>query len=53
MVSLNHQMVLILCHIFKIILNISQKHETFPTNPPIHVYSNRIMNILVFKTRDD
>ena len=29
-----------------------KKHETFPTNPPIHIYINRINNRLVFKIKD-
>ena len=46
-------MVLILCQIFKIILNISlKKHETLTTIPPIHVYINRNNNRLVFKMKD-
>ena len=29
-----------------------QKHEKLTTVPPIHVYSNRIFNRLVLKTKD-
>ena len=29
------------------------KHETLPTNPPIHIYINRINNRLVFKIKDE
>ena len=29
-----------------------KKHETLPTNPPIHIYINRINNRLVFKIKD-
>ena len=47
MMSLNNQMVLILCHIFKIILNIPLKDETLTAIPPIYVYINRINNRLV------
>ena len=46
-------MVLILCQIFKIILNISlKKHETLTRIPPLHVYINRFNNRLVFKMKD-
>ena len=31
---------------------IIKKHETLTTNPPIHVYINRINNRLVFKIKD-
>ena len=31
---------------------IIKKHETFPTNPPIHIYINRINNRLVLKIKD-
>ena len=41
MVSLNYQIVLILCQIFKIILNISlTKHETLTAILPIDVYTS-------------
>ena len=51
--NLNYQMVLILCQIFKIILNKPLKtHETWTIIPPIHVYLNRINNILMFKKKD-
>ena len=46
--KLNCQMVLILHPIFKI-----KKHETLTTNPPIHVYINRISNRLVFEIKDE
>ena len=47
--SLNCQMALILCQIFKIVSNIFiKKHETLTTIPPVHVYINRINNGLVF-----
>ena len=36
----------------KIIWNISWKHETLPTIPPIHVYINRINNRLVLKIKN-
>ena len=53
MMTLNYLMVLIQCHIFKIISSTSQrKHETLPSNPPIHIYVNKINNILVFKIKD-
>ena len=53
MMSLNYQMVLILCQIFKIISNISsKKQETLTTIPLIHVNTNRINNRLVFKIKD-
>ena len=29
------------------------KHETLPTNPPIHIYINRINNRLVFQIKDE
>ena len=32
--------------------HIIKKHETFPTNPPIHIYINRINNRLVLKIKD-
>ena len=50
MMNLNCQMVLILFHIFKILLN--KKHETLTTICPIHAYINRINNRLVFKIND-
>ena len=31
---------------------IIKRHETLPTIPPIHVYINRINNILVFQIKD-
>ena len=31
---------------------IIKKHETLTTIPPIHVYINRINNVLVFKIKD-
>ena len=31
---------------------IIKKYETLPTNPPIHIYINRINNRLVFKIKD-
>ena len=31
---------------------IIKKHETLPTNPPIHIYINRINNRLEFKIKD-
>ena len=51
--SLNYQMILILCQIFKIISNISLKNmETLTKIPPVHVYINRVNNRLVFKIKD-
>ena len=32
---------------------IIKRHDTLPTNPPIHIYINRINNRLVFKIEDD
>ena len=52
MMSLNYQMVLILCQIFKIILNASLKHETLTAIPLLHGYINRTNNRLVFKIKD-
>ena len=50
MTNLSYLMVFIKYQIFKIILSASLKiHETVLTNPPIHIYMNRINNILVFK----
>ena len=51
MMSLNCQMVLSLCQIFKIILieYIIKKHETIPV---IHVFINRINKRLVIKIKD-
>ena len=34
------------------IVYITQKHETLLTNPPIHIYINRINYRLVFKMKD-
>ena len=31
---------------------IIKKHETLPTNTPIHIYINRINNRLAFKIKD-
>ena len=36
-------------HIQNYIEYIITKHKTLPTNPPIHIYINRIINRLVFK----
>ena len=53
MMNLNCQMVLILCYIFKMILNIPLKEdETLTSIPPIYVYINRISNRLVFEIKD-
>ena len=52
MMNLNCQMVLILCYIFKMILNIPLKEdETLTSIPPIYVYINRINNRLVFEIK--
>ena len=41
------------CRIFKIISNMRwKKHGELTSNPPIHIYINRINNRLVFKTED-
>ena len=53
MMNLNYQMVLILCQIFKVILNIIKKHETLTTIPSIRVYINRINNRLFFIIKDE
>ena len=42
----------LLSHIQEYIKEIINKQETLSTNPPIHVYINRINNRLVFKIRD-
>ena len=34
------------------IANIIKIHETLPTNPSIHIYINRINDILVFEVKD-
>ena len=47
MMNLNCLMVLILFQIFKII----KKHETLTTNPPIHIYINKI-NRSEFEIKD-
>ena len=53
MISLNYQMVLILCQIFKFISSLSKrKPDTLTTYHPIHININRINNRLVFKTKD-
>ena len=46
MMNLNCLTVLIQCQIFKI------TWSTLPTNPPIHIYINRINNRLVLKIKD-
>ena len=51
MVNFKNQIVLILCQIFKIILNISSKKDETTKKHPIHVYINRINNRLVVKIR--
>ena len=33
-------------------MNTIKKHETLPTNPYIHIYINRINNIVMFKVKD-
>ena len=33
-------------------INEFKKHGTLPTNTPIHIYTNRINNRLVFKTKN-
>ena len=51
--SLNCQMILILCQTFKIISSTSfKKHETLTKIFLIHFYMNRINNRLVFKRKD-
>ena len=50
--NLNYQMVLILCQIFKIIRNISLKHEKITTISLIYVYITRINDRLVFQIND-
>ena len=50
MMSLTHLMVPMQFQIFKMKLSTSQK--TIPTNPPIHIYINRINNRLVYKIKD-
>ena len=52
MMSLNYQMVLILCYILKIISNISLKTESLTNISPIHIYINRINNRLVLKIKN-
>ena len=52
MMSLNYQMVLTLCQIFKIVLNIIKKHYTLTKIPPIQVHIKRINNRFVFKIKD-
>ena len=51
MVNFKNQIVLILCQIFKIILNISSKKDETTKTHPIHVYINRINNRLVVKIK--
>ena len=51
MVNFKNQIVLILCQIFKIILNISSKKDETTKKHPIHVYINRINNRLVVKIK--
>ena len=53
MMSLNCLAVLTQVYIFKIKSSASlKKYETLSTNPPIHVYINRISNRLMSKIRD-
>ena len=56
MMSLNYQMVLILCQTLYEIVKMSsmslKKHETLTTIPPIHLYINIINNRLVLKIKD-
>ena len=42
---------LILFLIYKIILNVSSKHETIADDPPVQVYVNKIKNRIVFKIK--
>ena len=51
MVNFKNQIVLILCQIFKIILNISSKKDETTKKHPIHVYINRINNRLVVRIK--
>ena len=41
----------ILCQIFKIILNISEKHEIVTNYPSIRIYINTIENTITFKIK--
>ena len=52
MMKLNYLMVLLQCQIFIIRVH-HKEHETLPTNPPTHIYINRINNRLLFKVKDD
>ena len=52
MMSLNYQMVLILCYILKIISHISLKTESLTKISPIHIYIKRINNRLVLKIKN-
>ena len=54
MASLNYQIVLIMCQIFKTISieYIIKKHEALTSVPPVYVYINRINNRLFFKIKD-
>ena len=56
MLSLNYQMVLFQCQVFKIIWKITNKHyketQTFSNNSPIYICINRINNRLLFKIKD-
>ena len=53
MVSLNYVMFLIKCQIFKILLGTSsKKHETVPTNPPLHIYISKNYNRSLFRIQD-
>ena len=50
----DYQMFLILCQIFKTLLNTSlKKHENLMTIPHIHVFINRINNRLVLKIQNE
>ena len=53
MMSLNYQMIVIQCPVFKILLSMSlKKNEKLPTSPLIHIYINRINNRLMLKIKD-
>ena len=51
MVNFIYPMAHILFLTYKIVLNISLKHETMADNSPVRIYANKIKNRIVFKIK--
>ena len=49
---MNYQMVRIQSQILKTPSSIPEKHETFSTSRPVHIFINRTISRLAFKIKD-